>query len=497
MGMRMASEEWQPDRPRMRWRPVAAVGLLAFAAYAIANRDSTPRADQTSQQADIEPAAFFEPPSVPEMVDAEPLMLARRPQPLEQPALAPLPPAASTDALPVIGGLGADNASLLPPQPMPADGKFTEWTGLAGEYQISPEAAAEAVPQVSASQAETGTEPKANVAKTEVGENNSKPSPKDSPLADTTPFATGAPTSAVVDERAQEKIRRGFALAQRGASFAARSEFTDVLKLIAGAKDEQDGSPQRTTALANGLRALEEVNDFAPRMAQPESNLSIAVILSSHRTPAAKEPGAEKLMPQQLADQYFRYAQRQLAQSVAGEPAGSMALHALGKLFSQLGRVEPEKQPLAERKAFALQQAALLARDDNHLAAHELGVLLAESGHYPEAEYLLNQVAIREPNPVVFRNLSRVERKLGHVQLAELSDEQAEFMLSRGTTGSSGVEWVSPGALAQTGDPLAPAASTNQVAGQTPAEQQKTAAAPAMREPVRDVTRRPGGPVLR
>jgi hypothetical protein len=202
-------------------------------------------------------------------------------------------------------------------------------------------------------------------------------------------------------------------------------------------------------------------------------------------------------MPQQLADQYFRYAQRQLAQSVAGEPAGSMALHALGKLFSQLGRVEPEKQPLAERKAFALQQAALLARDDNHLAAHELAVLLAESGHYPEAEYLLNQVAIREPNPVVFRNLSRVERKLGHVQLAELSDEQAEFMLSRGATGSSGVEWVSPGALAQTGDPLAPAASTNQVAGQTPAEQQKTAAAPAMREPVRDVTRRPGGPVLR
>ena len=74
----------------------------------------------------------------------------------------------------------------------------------------------------------------------------------------------------------------------------------------------------------------------------------------------------------------------QLAAAVAGEPAGSMALHALGKLDSQLGRIEPQ-HPQADRRAFALQQAALLARDDNHLAAHELGVLLAESGHYVEA----------------------------------------------------------------------------------------------------------------
>jgi tetratricopeptide (TPR) repeat protein len=175
-----------------------------------------------------------------------------------------------------------------------------------------------------------------------------------------------------------------------------------------------------------------------------------------------------------------------------------MALHALGKLYSQLGRVEEDQQLLSERKAFALQQAALLARNDNHLAAHELGVLLAESGHYAEAEYLLNQVAVREPHPVVFRNLARVEQKLGHAQLAELSEQQAQYMLSRGASANNGVVWVSPNALAQTGDPLTPAATAPaQAAERMSTNSHKTAAAPPMREPVRDVTRRPGGPVLR
>jgi tetratricopeptide (TPR) repeat protein len=317
-------------------------------------------------------------------------------------------------------------------------------------------------------------------------------------LIDTTPVATGTPTNAAVDERAQEKIRNGFALAQRGASFAARQEFIEVLKVIAEAKDEQDGSASRSTALTNGLRALEEVNDFAPRMAPSEPNLSVSVILASHRTPVAKEAAAEKLLPRQLAERYFRYAQRQLAESVAGEPAGSMALHALGKLSSQLGRVEADKQPFAERKAFALQQAALLARDDNHLAAHELGVLLAESGHYTEAEYLLNQVAVREPNPVVFRNLARVQQKLGHTQLAELSEQQAQFMASRGVSGNNGVVWVTPGSLSQAGDPVAPAAAApTQVAGQAQANTPNATASEPTREPMRNVTRRPGGPVMR
>jgi hypothetical protein len=318
-------------------------------------------------------------------------------------------------------------------------------------------------------------------------------------LADAT--ASGAPTGAVVCERAQARIRRGYTLAQRGANFAARREFLQVLQMIAEAKDQKHGAARRTIALANGLRTLEEAGDFMPRGPAVDGDLRLDVIISSHRTPVAKTAAAAELMPQQLADLYFRYAQLQLGGAVAGEPAGSMALHVLGKVYSQLGKIEPEAYPQADRCAFALQQAALLARDDNHLAAHELGVLLAESGHYIEAEYLLAQVAATQPHPVVFRNWARVQRKLGQEHLAVMSEQQAQSLAAR-HAGGGVVTWVPPGVLTQTGDALAPAAGAH-TANNAPAPRARhslplTTNAPAQvgqaaPTPVENITRLPGG----
>jgi hypothetical protein len=172
-----------------------------------------------------------------------------------------------------------------------------------------------------------------------------------------------------------------------------------------------------------------------------------------------------------------------------------MALHALGKLYSQLARTEAEANPQADRRAFALQQAALLARDDNHLAAHELGVLLAESGHYIESEHLLNQVAAREPHPVVFRNLARVQRKLGHEQLADASDRQAKTMAAGSPTNNNGIIWVPPAALAQTGDAMPTGAPQQHVAAKPPILKPRPANASSQSSnpTVHNVTRLPGG----
>jgi hypothetical protein len=308
-------------------------------------------------------------------------------------------------------------------------------------------------------------------------------------LAEAAPTATGSPTGAIVTERAQARIRRGYALAQRGATFAAKSEFIQVLRMIAEAKDQKHGAPRRTIALANGMRALEEAADFAPRGQAVDADLNLAVIVSAHRTPVAKTPAAETLMPRQLADLYFRYAQLQLAGAVAGEPAGSMALHALGKVYSQLAKTERELNPVADRCAFALQQAALLARDDNHLAAHELGVLLAESGHYVESEHLLSQVATAQPHPVVFRNWARVQRKLGREELAAMSEQHARTLAAR--QGSGVVTWVQPKALAQTGDMVGPATPAAPIA--TAAPPRTRSQSPAAGPTVHNVTRLPGG----
>jgi hypothetical protein len=277
----------------------------------------------------------------------------------------------------------------------------------------------------------------------------SAPSPEPEEL-----LAVAVPTGAVVSQRAAVKTRHGYALASRGAYFAARREFVDVLCVITDAKDQLHGAPRRTIALDEGLRALDEAADFASLPAGADARLTAAVIVSSHRTPAAKSLAVEEMLPGQLADLYLGYAQRQLGASVAGEPAGSMALHALGKLHSQLCRVEPENHPLGDRQAFALQQAALLARSDNHLAAHELGVLLAEAGHYPEAQSLLNQVAAHAPHPVVYRNLARVQRQLGRPDLAAASERQAEYLAVRDGGASAPVQWVTPAALSQTPDAL-------------------------------------------
>lgn len=272
-------------------------------------------------------------------------------------------------------------------------------------------------------------------------------------IAETPPaITTGVLTGAKVNEQAIAKIRRGYQLASRGAYYAARAEFVAVLRMISQAKDSKHGKPRRTVALAAGLRALEEAADFAPQGAELDAEVPVAVIASSHRTPVQVDLEGETLLPQQMMDRYFRYAQFKLGGAVAGEPAGSMALHALGKLHSQLGKLEPEQHPQAQRQAYAFQQAALMAHSNNHLAAHELGVLMAEAGHYQEANDLLNQVVQRQPHPTVLRNLARVQKELGQQQVAVAMRQRAREM-ERQSGVVNGVAWVTPDAFSALGRP--------------------------------------------
>ncbi len=314
---------------------------------------------------------------------------------------------------------------------------------------------------------------------------------------DSSSAVTGVLTDERVNELAKTKIQQAYTMAGRGASYVAQQELIEALRMISQAKDAQRGTPCRTQALAAGLRALREAEDFAPRGTQLEAELDIAVLCASHRTPIAKQSESANLLPSLMMDRYFRYAQLQLALSVAGEPAGSMALHALGKLHSQLGRVEPTKHRLADRHAIAYQQAALLAHNQNHLAAHELGVLLATSGHYAEAEHLLKHVAARESNAVVYRNLARVQEKLGQPEQALASRDQARLLSQQGVTGTKNVQWVSPDQFAQGVTPITryttahrPRPTTPQVAAPAPNRAVNPLVVPGTRQAMRPTQRR-------
>jgi tetratricopeptide (TPR) repeat protein len=254
---------------------------------------------------------------------------------------------------------------------------------------------------------------------------------------------TGVLTDAKLEQECRDKIGAAFALAKRGASFAARQELIEVLRKISQAKDTREGSRTRSTSLAAGLRALEEAEDFAPRGTQLEAELALDIVCASHRTPLARELDLDSMLPSQMMERYNRYAQIKLAVAVAGEPAGSMALHTLGKLNSQLKATEPEQHPLATRRAVAFQQAALLAHNENYLAAHELGLLLAETGHFPEAKHLLAQVATQQPNAMVYRNLARIHQASGDPVQAQMCRVEGDRLAQMGRGPQSNVDWVS------------------------------------------------------
>jgi len=270
-------------------------------------------------------------------------------------------------------------------------------------------------------------------------------------IREATAATTGVLTDARLNQQAKKKIREAYSLANRRAHYAARQELIEVVRMISQSKDARQGVAVRTVALAAGFRALDEAEDFVPRGTQLEAEMNLALLTASHRTPIAKEMAQPGVLPQQMMAKYYRYAQLKLALAVAGEPAGSMALHTLGKIHSQLGKIEPQRHRLASRRAIAFQQASLLAHHQNHLAAHELAVLLADSGHLAEAQQLLLQVAAYEPNAIVYRNLALVQDQSGRADQAAAYRAQAALLASQGASGTRQVPWIAPDEFARIG----------------------------------------------
>ena len=124
---------------------------------------------------------------------------------------------------------------------------------------------------------------------------------------------------------------------------------------------------------------------------------------------------------------------------------------------------------LAKTRAMTFQRAALLARDDNYLAANELGVLLTAAGHYEQATLLFHQVLAAEPNPVTQRNLAFVLRQLGDHLAADAHEHDARCLaqgMSRMVSPAGIVEWVEPQTLTTGATPPTPQVDTSQALAQ-------------------------------
>lgn len=250
-----------------------------------------------------------------------------------------------------------------------------------------------------------------------------------------------------VNERAMGMAASGARLADRGALFSARSEFIQSLRVVTQALDAQSGEASHSQALADGLRAIEEADDFAPAGSQLEADLDLVSIIASHRTPILKDAQHANLTSLSALQQYYSFAQQRLATAAGQEPAASQALFGLGRLTTLTAQRSPDERRLHGPKAMVYFQAALAADARNHRAAHELGVLYAQFGQFEDAKRLLVMSANVSPTVETWHNLAVVHDRLGEADLAhkaryemQLASRQAA---SRVTTSKGlNVEWV-------------------------------------------------------
>ena len=154
---------------------------------------------------------------------------------------------------------------------------------------------------------------------------------------------------------------------------------------------------------------------------------------------------------------YHAYAEREFTRAVAGEQAGSMALHGLGKIYARLAERSDDDMHLT-RKAMTMYSAALAVRPDNHLAANELGVLLCRNGRPSDAARMFERTIDLAANATAYHNLAVAQRKLGMVAHAAANEQESQRLAAwERATGAvsrrAGVAWVSPADMASMPQP--------------------------------------------
>jgi tetratricopeptide (TPR) repeat protein len=279
--------------------------------------------------------------------------------------------------------------------------------------------------------------------------------------------------------QSDQQIRHGFELADRGAYFAARAEFTAALRLIAQGLDSEENTTIHSQALSAGLTALQEAQDFVPAQGRLEGGIDLQAVVAAHDTPLLKNAPVQQVQAMRALTQYHTYAQEQLAVSAGHEVSGSMALGALGKMHAAIaGKPNPEIA-VPEAKAIVFFQAALLVCPKNYMAANDLGVLLAHNGDNAGARRVLEHSVLICRTSENLNNLSVVYRQLGEQRLSALAAQKSQVakaseiaqQKSANLAAGGAVQWVDPAALAQSpgqwADPARPAATIGQAGPMT------------------------------
>ncbi len=268
-----------------------------------------------------------------------------------------------------------------------------------------------------------------------------------------------------IAESADALVRQGFRLAERGAVYSARLKFFAALSLMARSLDVEQHTQVYTRSLVAGRAALVEAWDF--RASGMPIATDMARIVAAHRTQVLAQVALESLSPVSAQQQYFTYAQEQLALAAGRQPVGSLALYGLGKTAAAARDPADASNLTIAGEQMACYQAALMVDDRNFRAAHELGVLLATHGRLEVARDLFLRSLSLSENAATWRNLAVVWGRLGDTEQALKSNRRADELMNTrlGAVTGSNLRWVDPDTFARSIPPseglVPPAAPPN------------------------------------
>ena len=289
-----------------------------------------------------------------------------------------------------------------------------------------------------------------------------------------------------VEARTMSMLRDATKLADRGALCAARLQFMRVLRITCQTLDTKLGQPVHARALANGMKALEEAEDFALTDDNPEADIHLIGYIQGHRTPVLKDADPNQITALMAMQRYYKYAYQQLALAGNDERVASEGLFALGRIEAMLAEEEVAVRG-GGPKALALYHSALTVNSRNGRAANELGVILAKRGRARDALYVLNQAAAVRPTQDVLNNLAIVHSQLQDPVGAQRISQQAEQLaVADGNSGDDGnIMWVTPQEFAA----ISEGDTVRSKVAKSPATARPTSPQEPARPPVRTATR--------
>lgn len=223
-------------------------------------------------------------------------------------------------------------------------------------------------------------------------------------------------------------LNYGKALARKGATASARSEFLNALTVIAQSRDLRKGGKDHVTALNQAVLALAEAEDFFPKPEKSNLDADVATVSAGHLCRILDPTMAKQLTRPEALSAYQDFARRNLQEACGRNWLASETFYALGRLHNLLGLADPAQQPCELSKSLTFHQAALEADGNNFASANELGVLIARQGQLEDAKRLLIQSVTLSPRRETWTNLATVHQRLGETRLAQLAATEAKIL---------------------------------------------------------------------